>query len=118
MTEVGASAFKTCKAATSVTVGVNVESIGKQAFSGCAKLKKVTVNSKALKKIGAKAFYKCRSLGSISFKGTKAPKAGSQAFKGIKAGCRVTAAKKISLAQLKKCMKSAGRKVVYIVYKK
>ena len=91
-------------------------SIGKNAFSGCGKLKKVTVKSRNLKQIGAKAFYKCRKLGSITFKGTKAPKIGSSAFKGIKAGCKVYVPKKMQSGQLKKLkknMKSAGKKVVY-----
>lgn len=116
VTGIEASAFKNNGKITSVTIGANVVSIGKNAFSGCGKLKKVTAKSRNLKQIGAKAFYKCRKLGSITFKGTKAPKIGSSAFKGIKAGCKVYVPKKMQSGQLKKLkknMKSAGKKVVY-----
>ncbi len=55
--KIGASAFKGLKKLTSVTVGVNVKTIEKQAFMNCKKLKKVTLsNGKALKTIGSKAF--------------------------------------------------------------
>lgn len=40
VTAVNAKVFAGCKKLTSVTVGANVTSIGKQAFSKCAKLKK------------------------------------------------------------------------------
>lgn len=116
VTGIEAAAFRNNGKVTGVTIGTNVETIGKNAFSGCGKLKNVTVKSKNLKQIGAKAFYKCKKLGNISFKGTKAPKAGSQAFKGIKANCKVTVPKKMQNRQLKilkKSLKSAGKKVVY-----
>lgn len=55
--KIGAGAFKGFKKLTSVTVGVNVKTIEKQAFMNCKKLKKVTLsNGKALKTIGTKAF--------------------------------------------------------------
>lgn len=116
VTGIEASAFKNNKKVTSVSIGTNVENIGKNAFSGCGKLKTVTVKSKKLKQIGAKAFYKCKKLNSITFKCTKAPKIGSSAFKGIKEKCKITVPKKMQNKQLKilkKNMKSAGKKVVY-----
>nr|MCR4716461.1 leucine-rich repeat domain-containing protein [Lachnospiraceae bacterium] len=40
-----------------ITLGANVTEIGKEAFFGCSKIKKVTVKSKHLKKISKEAFY-------------------------------------------------------------
>ncbi len=40
-----------------ITLGANVTEIGKEAFFGCSKIKKVTVKSKNLKKISKEAFY-------------------------------------------------------------
>ena len=56
--EIGANAFKGCnKKMSSVTIGVNVTTIGKKAFYGCKKLATVTIKNKSkLKKIGSKAF--------------------------------------------------------------
>ena len=51
-----ANALKNNKKVTTVVIGKNVKSIGKKAFYGCKKLKKVTVKSSKLKKVGAKAF--------------------------------------------------------------
>ena len=39
-----------------VVIGKNVKSIGKKAFFGCKNLRKITVKSKVLTKVGAKAF--------------------------------------------------------------
>ncbi|MCM1497123.1 MAG: leucine-rich repeat domain-containing protein [Clostridium sp.] len=51
-------AFYNNKKITSVKIGKNVRTIGKQAFCGCKKLKNVTIQSSVLTKIGKKAFYK------------------------------------------------------------
>ena len=56
VTEIRASAFKNMKKLTSVTIGKNVKTIGKNAFSGCSKLKKITLKTTALKKVGSAAF--------------------------------------------------------------
>ena len=40
-----------------IVLGANVTEIGKEAFFGCSKIKKVTVKSKHLKKISKEAFY-------------------------------------------------------------
>ena len=58
VTSIGAKAFKGNKKITSVVIGKNVKKIGKNAFANCKKLKKVTINSKVLKKVGKKAFYR------------------------------------------------------------
>lgn len=89
VTAVNAKVFAGCKKLTSVTVGANVTSIGKQAFSKCAKLKKVI------------------------FKGTKAPKIGAKAFQKTAKKCVVTTPKKMAkkqLTKLKTSLKKAGMK--------
>ncbi|HBA97816.1 MAG TPA: hypothetical protein DCZ23_06890 [Lachnospiraceae bacterium] len=52
------NACKNYKKLQEVTIGANVNSIGKNAFSGCTKLKKIIFNTKGLtaKKTGPKAF--------------------------------------------------------------
>lgn len=47
--------FKNCKKLTTVTLGKNITSIDKNAFYGCAKLKKLTIQSKKLEKVGKNA---------------------------------------------------------------
>lgn len=60
VTEISAGAFQNCrKKLKKVTIGASVESIGKNAFKGCKKLKTVAVKNKsALKKVGSGAFRK------------------------------------------------------------
>jgi len=41
---------------TGITIGKKVTTIAKNAFSGCKKLKNITVKSKKLKTVGKKAF--------------------------------------------------------------
>lgn len=56
VTEIAPKAFRKNLRLTSVTIGKNVQKIGKQAFDGCKKLKKVTVKSKVLKSVGKRTF--------------------------------------------------------------
>ena len=58
ITSIGNSAFKNNKNIAKVYVGNNVKKIGKYAFFGCKKLKRVVIKSKVLKKIGKKALYR------------------------------------------------------------
>jgi len=92
---VAANAFKGNKKITSAVIKKNLKTIGKNAFAGCTKLKKVTMNSKKLTMINAKAFFGCRSLKSIVIKSKVLKKVGKNAFKGIhkKATIKVPAAK-------------------------
>ena len=57
------NAFKNNKKLTSVVIGKNVTKIGKKAFFGCQKLKKITIKTTKLKTktVGAKAFTKAGS---------------------------------------------------------
>lgn len=56
ITSVKANALKGKKKITSVTIGKNVATIGAKAFSGCKNLKKITVKTTILKKVGKQAF--------------------------------------------------------------
>lgn len=55
VTSISAGAFKNNKKLKSVTVGTNVKSIGKDAFSGCGNLKKITIKSTKLQSVGKNA---------------------------------------------------------------
>lgn len=55
VTEVAAKAFKGNKKIKSVTIGNNVKKIGKEAFSGCSKLKTIKIKSTELKSVGKNA---------------------------------------------------------------
>ncbi|MDO4977372.1 MAG: leucine-rich repeat protein [Eubacteriales bacterium] len=57
VTAIADKAFKSQKKAKSVVIGKNVMTIGKQAFYGDKLVKKITVKSPYLKKVGSKAFY-------------------------------------------------------------
>lgn len=56
VTAIADNAFKNNKKIKTVVVGKNVRTIGKKAFYGCKNLKKITVQSSIIKKVGAKAF--------------------------------------------------------------
>ncbi len=56
VTSIDDRAFYKCTAMTNVTIGTNVTEIGKFAFSGCSKLKTVTIKSTKLKKVRRGAF--------------------------------------------------------------
>lgn len=80
---VAANAFKGNKKIISVSVKKNVKTIGKNAFAGCIKLKKVTISSTKLTTINAKAFSGCKSLKAITIKSKVLKKVGKNTFKGI-----------------------------------
>ena len=58
VTAIAPNAFKGMKKLKSVTIGENIQSIGKNAFKNCANLKKITIKSLSLEKstVGANAF--------------------------------------------------------------
>ncbi len=58
ITSIGKGAYKNKKSITEVTLGSNIQSIKKDAFSGCAKLKKITICAGNLKSIEKNAFKK------------------------------------------------------------
>ena len=75
ITAIANGAFKNSKRLTSVTIGANVTSIGKNAFTGCGSLKTITIKGKSLKKIGANAFKGINKKATI-----KVPKAKKKAY--------------------------------------
>lgn len=56
VTEIGANAFKNYKSLTSVTIGNQVTTIGKNAFWGDSKCKKIVITSKKLTSVGGNAW--------------------------------------------------------------
>ncbi len=56
VTSIAEGACKSMKNLKSVTIGSNVQIIGKNAFKSCKKLSKINVNAKSLKTIGKNAF--------------------------------------------------------------
>lgn len=56
VTEIAPKAFRKKVKLASVTIGTNIQKIGKNAFEGCKKLKKVAIKSKVLKSVGKQAF--------------------------------------------------------------
>lgn len=55
VTSIAAGAFAGNKKLKSVTVGKNIQSIGKNAFKGCSSLKQIRLKTSVLKKVGAGA---------------------------------------------------------------
>ena len=68
-------AFKGNKKLTTVTIGSNVTKIGREVFSGCKNLKKITVTAGKLKTISKNAFKDINKKATITVKGTKKAKA-------------------------------------------
>lgn len=91
VTAVNAKAAKSCKKLAKLTLGKNVKTIGKSAFTGCKKLKTVTVKGTGLTKKSVKG-----SLKGSSVKTVKVVKAKKKAYKKIftKANC----GKKVTVA--------------------
>ena len=54
-----------------ISIGPNVKAIGKNAFKGCKKLKKVTIKANKSLKIGKNAFKKLNKKATITVKGIK-----------------------------------------------
>lgn len=78
VTVVGAKAFKGNKKLKSVTIGANVKQIQTKAFYQCKNLKKITITSKKLTKVGNNAIGKIYSKAVI-----KVPKSKKKAYKKL-----------------------------------
>ena len=59
---IGARAFKNDKSFRKLTIGKYVKSIGREAFSGCTNLKKITLKTKSLTKKNVGARYLCNYI--------------------------------------------------------
>lgn len=81
VTAIADNAFKNNKKIKTVVVGKNVRTIGKKAFYGCKNLKKITVQSSIIKKVGAKAFKGINKKAVIKVP-SKKYKAYKKVFKG------------------------------------
>lgn len=105
---IGKKAFSGCKKLKTVSIGDFVTDIGDQAFYGCISLKKITLPSK-IKKIGVQAFAKCKMLSLVNIKSSLLTEksVGKNAFSGInkKAVVKVPSKKK---AAYKKWLKKKG----------
>lgn len=84
VTAISDNVFSGCKKLKSVSIGKYVTSIGNKAFFKCTLLKKIIIPA-SVTKIGKKAFYGCKKLKSITIKTNKlkSKSVGTQAFKGI-----------------------------------
>lgn len=85
VTAINAKAFRNNMKLTQVTIGTKITKIGRQAFEGCRNLKKITIRSKAVKKIEVNAFRKVK-------KGAKiyVPKAKYKAYKKYLKAAKIT----------------------------
>ncbi len=108
VTAIGSNAFSGCKKLKIITIGKNVEFISTKAFANCTALGKLTLPAK-VSKIGKQAFSGCKKLKDITIKSTKltSKSIGAKAFQGIyaKAIIKVPKAKK---AAYQKLLKSKG----------
>lgn len=66
VTEIGENVFKNCKKLKSVSLGKNLETIRKGAFSGCIKLESVIIPD-SVKTIENSAFNSCEEMKSVTF---------------------------------------------------
>ena len=84
VTSIAANAFSGCRKLKNVTIGKNVTTIGDKAFYKCSALTKITIPSK-VNKIGKSAFQNCKKLKNINIKTKKltSKKVGKNAFKGV-----------------------------------
>ncbi len=102
----GTKSKKIARATVPATVKINgysfkVTAVGAKAFSGCKKLKSVTIG-KNVATVGSKAFYRAKALKKITFKGKGLKKIGKSALKGIgkKAVIKVPKARKKAYKKL------------------
>lgn len=65
VTAIADKALKSNKKVTSITIGANVKSIGKEAFYKCGKLKTITISSTKLEKVGKNALKGIHSKAKI-----------------------------------------------------
>lgn len=108
VTGIGASAFSGCAKLKKMTISKNVTVIGAKAFNKCNSLTKITLPA-SVTKIGNNAFKNCRNLKKLIIKSKKLTKKnlGKQAFKGLTKKTVVQVPKK-KLKAYKKLLKQCG----------
>lgn len=105
VTSVGANAFKNNKKLKKVTLGKNVTTVEKNAFSGCSALTSVKLDA-ALTTIGAGAFQNCKKLNKVTI-----PKNVTTIEKNAFSGCTSLKTVTIKSVKLKKIGKKAFNKI-------
>lgn len=105
VTNIAANAFSGCKKLKSVTIGKNVITIGNNAFKKCTSLKKVIIPARVTT-IGKNAFAGCKKLKNVIVKTKVLKKIGKNAFKGINKAAKIKVPKK-KLTAYKKLFKKA-----------
>ena len=85
ITEIADGACKGDLMIKSLTISNSVNVIGAEAFSGCKKLKKVTIEANSQLRVGERAFYKIHKKATIKVKGLKG-KVKKKFIKAIKKG--------------------------------
>lgn len=105
---VGKNTFSGCKKLKTLSLGSNVTTIGDRAFYKCSALTEIAIPSKVTK-IGKQAFAGCKKLKTITIKSKKLKesKIGQNAFKGIKSKATIEVPKKKYKAY-KKMLKKKG----------
>ncbi|MCI9081275.1 MAG: leucine-rich repeat protein [Lachnospiraceae bacterium] len=106
VTSIGKKAFYGCKKLKKVTIGDNVTKIGASAFASNQKLAAVTIG-KGVTFIDVKAFYKNSELKNVKIKSSKVKTVKKQAFTGISRKAKISVPKK-SVKKYKKLLKKAG----------
>ena len=108
VTTIGNNAFAGCKALEKLTIGNKVTVIGKNAFKKCSKLKTVVIG-KAVKTISSKAFIGDNKIKKITFKGDKLKTVKKNAFS--KKAKKNIKSKKTKLKGNKKAIKLFKKKL-------
>lgn len=114
VTAIGKKAFSGAKKLKKVVIGKYVTYIGKEAFSGNTALTTVSCSCTSLNYIGKKVFYGDKKLSSVTLKTTKltSSKTGSDAFKNIKSTCKFKVpASKVKTYQKLLISRGAGSKI-------
>ena len=108
VTTIGNNAFAGCKALKKLTIGNKVTVIGKNAFKNCSKLETVVIG-KAVKTISSKAFIGDNKIKKITFKGDKLKTVKKNAFS--KKAKKNIKSKKTKLKGNKKAIKLFKKKL-------
>lgn len=108
VTTISDNAFSGCKKLKSVTIGEHVATIGNKAFFKCTSLKKITIPAE-IRKIGKQSLYGCKNLKNITIKTTRLTKKniGNKAFKGIYSKVNIKVPKS-KLKSYKKFLRAKG----------
>ena len=112
ITAIADKAFQKDKKLTTVTIGKNVKTIGRNAFAGCAKLK-IVKGGAAVITIKDSAFSGCKALKTFPAM-NKLQKIGANAFKGDKALVRFTLAKSVNSIGKNAFNGCAGLKIITV----